>query len=184
MMNKTNVMRLLDAAHIDYVPHEYDNSVTDGETVARLVGIPAERVFKTLVTEGGERRNFVFVVPVGKTLDLKAAARAAGVKSVAMIPQKKLLPLTGYIHGGCSPIGMKKPFPTFIDASAEGFDAIVVSAGKVGHQVELSPRALAAEGFDAIVVSAGKVGHQVELSPRALAAACGAAFAEIAADKN
>ena len=141
MMNKTNVMRLLDAAHIDYVPHEYDNSVTDGETVARLVGIPAERVFKTLVTEGGERRNFVFVVPVGKTLDLKAAARAAGVKSVAMIPQKKLLPLTGYIHGGCSPIGMKKPLPTFIDASAEGFDAIVVSAGKVGHQVELSPGA-------------------------------------------
>ena len=158
MMNKTNVMRLLDAAHIDYVPHEYDSSVTDGETVARLVGIPAERVFKTLVTEGGERRNFVFVVPVGKTLDLKAAARAAGVKSVAMIPQKKLLPLTGYIHGGCSPIGMKKPLPTFIDASAEGFDAIVVSAGKVGHQVELSPKALAA--------------------------ACGAAFAEIAADKN
>ena len=77
MMNKTNVMRLLDAAHIDYVPHEYDNSVTDGETVARLVGIPAERVFKTLVTEGGERRNFVFVVPVGKTLDDDSAKEAA-----------------------------------------------------------------------------------------------------------
>ena len=157
MMNKTNVMRLLDAAKTGYIPHEYDNTVTDGETVARLVGIPAERVFKTLVTESGDRRIFVFVVPVGKTLDLKAAAHAAGVKSVAMIPQKRLLPLTGYVHGGCSPIGMKKHFPTFIDASAEGLETIVVSAGKVGRQVELPPKDLAQ--------------------------ACGAEFAPIAADR-
>lgn len=143
MMNKTNVMRILDAKGISYLAHEYDNSVTDGEKVAELVGIPAERVFKTLVTEGSDRKNYVFVVPVAKSLDLKAAAHAAGVKSVAMIPQKKLLPLTGYIHGGCSPIGMKKPFDTFIDESASALDAIVVSAGKVGHQVELSPLRLA-----------------------------------------
>lgn len=158
MMNKTNVMRLLDASGTAYAAHEYDNTVTDGETVAALVGIPAERVFKTLVTEGSDRRNYVFVVPVAKSLDLKAAAHAAGVKSVAMILQKKLLPLTGYIHGGCSPIGMKKPFPTYIDSSAQGLPSMVVSAGKVGHQVELAPSDLAK--------------------------ACGAAFAPIATDKN
>ena len=141
--DKTNVMRLLDAARIEYVPHEYDNTVTDGVTVASLVGRDESTVFKTLVTEAPGGLHFVFVIPVAKTLDLKAAARAAGVKSVSMIKQKELLPLTGYIHGGCSPVGMKKPFPTFIDSSAEALDAFCVSAGKVGHQIELSPDSLA-----------------------------------------
>ena len=140
---KTNVMRVLDSARIDYTAHEYDDTVTDGVSVAALLGQDEASVFKTLVTEAPGGLHFVFVIPVAKTLDLKAAARAAGVKSVSMIKQKELLPLTGYIHGGCSPVGMKKPFPTFIDSSAEGLDAFCVSAGKVGRQVELSPAELA-----------------------------------------
>ncbi|MBQ7671267.1 MAG: Cys-tRNA(Pro) deacylase [Clostridia bacterium] len=141
---KTNVMRLLDAAKIDYIPHEYDPSVTDGVTIAKILGENEEKVFKTLVTEAPGGLHFVFVIPVAETLDLKAAARAAGVKSISMIKQKELLPLTGYIHGGCSPVGMKKPFPTFFDVSAEGREAFCVSAGKVGCQIETSPLALAA----------------------------------------
>ena len=140
---KTNVMRVLDAAHIDYVPHEYDNTETEGVKVAALLGQDERRVFKTLVTEAPGGLHFVFVIPVAETLDLKAAARAAGVKSVSMIKQKELLPLTGYIHGGCSPVGMKKPFPTFIDKSAEEFGTFCVSAGRVGYQIELSPTVLA-----------------------------------------
>ena len=142
-IEKTNVMRALDTARIDYTAHEYDNTVTEGTTVAALLGQDEAKVFKTLVTEAPGGLHFVFVIPVAKTLDLKAAARAAGVKSVSMIKQKELLPLTGYIHGGCSPVGMKKPFPTFIDSSAEGLDSFCVSAGKVGRQVELSPTSLA-----------------------------------------
>ena len=142
-MEKTNVMRLLDAAGIVYVPHEYDETVTDGEKVACLVNKEADCVFKTLVTIGASGAHFVFVVPVNCTLDLKKAARAAKEKSIRMIPQKDLLPLTGYIHGGCSPIGMKKAFPTFINDTAELFDSICFSAGKRGLQVELSPSALA-----------------------------------------
>ena len=141
---KTNVMRLLDAAKIEYIPHEYDPSVTDGVTIANILGESEEKVFKTLVTEAPGGLHFVFVIPVGSTLDLKAAAKAAGVKSVSMIRQKELLPLTGYIHGGCSPVGMKKPFPTFFDVSAEGLGTFCVSAGKVGYQIETSPSALAA----------------------------------------
>ncbi|MBQ7714725.1 MAG: Cys-tRNA(Pro) deacylase [Clostridia bacterium] len=141
---KTNVMRLLDSAGISYTAHEYDSNTTDGVSVARLTGIEEERVFKTLVTEAPGGLHFVFVIPVAETLDLKAAARAAGVKSVSMIKQKDLLPLTGYIHGGCSPVGMKKPFPTFIDSSAERLEKFCVSAGRVGRQVELSPKELAA----------------------------------------
>ena len=142
-VEKTNVMRALDSAHVDYTAHEYDNTVTEGTKVAALLGQDEARVFKTLVTEAPGGLHFVFVIPVAKTLDLKAAARAAGVKSVSMIKQKELLPLTGYVHGGCSPIGMKKPFPTFIDSSAEGLDRFCVSAGKVGRQAELSPKVLA-----------------------------------------
>ncbi len=141
---KTNVMRLLDSAGIAYVSHEYDQTVTDGVSVARLTGIEEARVFKTLVTEAPGGLHFVFVIPVAETLDLKAAARAAGVKSISMIKQKDLLPLTGYIHGGCSPVGMKKPFPTFIDEAAAALGAFCVSAGRVGRQVELSPKELAA----------------------------------------
>ena len=142
-IEKTNVMRALDTARIEYTAHEYDNTVTEGTQVAALLGQEEAKVFKTLVTEAPGGLHFVFVIPVAKTLDLKAAARAAGVKSVSMIKQKELLPLTGYIHGGCSPVGMKKPFPTFIDSSAEALDKFCVSAGRVGRQVELSPSDLA-----------------------------------------
>ena len=141
---KTNVMRLLDGARIEYIPHEYDPSVTDGVTIASTLGEDEEKVFKTLVTEAPGGLHFVFVIPVGSTLDLKAAAKAAGVKSISMIKQKELLPLTGYVHGGCSPVGMKKQFPTFVHETAQEHDHIFVSAGKVGLQVELTPADLQA----------------------------------------
>ncbi|MGN1234669.1 MAG: Cys-tRNA(Pro) deacylase [Christensenellaceae bacterium] len=141
-MDKTNVMRLLDAAKIEYVPHEYDSEATDGQTVARLLGQEEDAVFKTLVTTSG-KEYFVFVVPVNSTLQTKKAAKAVGVKAIEMIKQRELLPLTGYVHGGCSPIGMKKPFRTVINDTAQLFDTICVSAGKRGYQVELSPVALA-----------------------------------------
>ena len=142
---KTNVMRLLDQKKIPYTPHTYDVSdgALDGVTAARRLGVAPETCFKTLVTVGASKRNHVFVIPVAKELDLKAAARAAGEKSIEMLKQAQLLPLTGYIHGGCSLIGMKKRFPTVIDASAQALPEMTVSAGKVGHQVTLSPQALA-----------------------------------------
>ena len=157
-MIKTNAMRLLDAKKMHNVPHEYDAEITDGCKVADTPGEPRERVFTTLGTESGKGEPLVFVVPVCRELDLKAAARAADVKSVAMIKQKELEPLTGYVHGGCSPVGMKKRFRTFIDESAGAFDTIFVSAGKRGVQMEVSP-----------------VG---------LASFCGAAFAPIAAHEE
>ena len=143
--DKTNVMRLLDQAKIPYTPRQYDVSdgQLDGLTAAARLGVPAEQCFKTLVTVGASKRNYVFVVPVAKELDLKAAARAVGEKSIEMIPQAKLLPLTGYIHGGCSPVGMKKKLPTVIDADAQALEQMTVSAGKVGRQVSLSPQDLA-----------------------------------------
>ena len=143
--DKTNVMRLLDQKKIPYTLHVYDVSdgVLDGVTAAERVGVAPETCFKTLVTVGASRKNYVFVVPVAKELDLKAAARAAGEKSIEMIRQAQLLPLTGYVHGGCSPIGMKKRFPTFLDSSAEGLEEMTVSAGKVGRQVTLAPGDLA-----------------------------------------
>ena len=140
---KTNVMRILDAGKIPYKHYEYDASTTDGVLVAESVNKPCEMVFKTLVTEGATREHYVFVIPVGESLDLKLAAKAVGEKSVSMIKQKELLPLTGYIHGGCSPIGMKKKFRTVIHSTAEHLETICVSAGKVGNQIELCPRALA-----------------------------------------
>lgn len=143
-MEKTNVMRLLAQQGIAFVPHDYDNSITDGETIAQLLGEDPMQVFKTLVTVGNDGGHYVFVIPVCATLDLKKAAKAAGVKSIQMIKQKELLPLTGYVHGGCSPVGMKKPFPTFIEESATLFDTICCSAGKVGYQVEVNAEALAA----------------------------------------
>ena len=141
-MEKTNVSRLLDLNKIDYLMHEYDETQTDGKEVAKLVGKPPEMVFKTLVTVVGVKDYRVFVIPVSSTLNLKKAAVSAGVKSVEMLKQKELLPLTGYIHGECSPIGMKKPFKTFIDETAILFDTICVSAGKVGKQIEISPTKL------------------------------------------
>lgn len=143
-MQKTNAMRLLDAKKIAYESFSYDAAITDGEKVAEILGEDKNRVFKTLVCVSDKGEHLVFCVPVNGSLDLKKAAVAAGVKSVAMIKQKELEPLTGYIHGGCSPVGMKKKFRTFIDATAEGFDKIYVSAGKVGLQMKLSPSALCA----------------------------------------
>lgn len=142
-IDKTNVMRTLDTLGISYNAYEYDNTLTDGAHVAASLGKDPSCVFKTLVTVGHDRKNYVFVVPVTGSLDLKAAAASVGVKNVEMIPQKQLLPLTGYIHGGCSPIGMKKKFVTVIDESAQDKAAIVFSAGKVGRQVETSPADLA-----------------------------------------
>lgn len=142
-MEKTNVMRILDASKIEYMPHEYDSEVTDGELVAAALGQDPDKVFKTLVTIGNNKQNYVFVVPVNCSLNLKKAAKSVGVKSVEMIKQKELLPLTGYVHGGCSPIGMKKAFQTVINDTATLFDTIVFSAGKRGCQVELSPQNLA-----------------------------------------
>ncbi|WP_294553095.1 Cys-tRNA(Pro) deacylase [uncultured Pseudoflavonifractor sp.] len=142
---KTNVMRILDQKKIPYTPHTYPYSggAVDGPHVAQLIGVEPERAFKTLVTRGASRQNYVFVVPVMKSLDLKAAAKSVGEKAIEMIHQAELLPLTGYVHGGCSPVGMKKQFKTVIDDSAQGLEAMVVSAGKIGFQVELSPADLA-----------------------------------------
>lgn len=142
---KTNVMRILDQKKISYTPHTYPCSggAVDGATVAGLIGVAPERVFKTLVTRGASRQNYVFVVPVMQSLNLKAAARAVGEKSIEMIHQAELLPLTGYVHGGCSPVGMKKQLRTVIDDSAQDLETMVVSAGKIGFQVELSPADLA-----------------------------------------
>ena len=134
--DKTNVMRLHDKAKIEYVPHIYDGEIVDGVGIANALGEDPDRTFKTLVTVSDKGEHFVFVVPVAESLDLKKAAKAVGVKSIAMIKQKELLPLTGYIHGGCSPIGMKKRFKTVFHQTAEGFERIYFSAGRVGAQVE------------------------------------------------
>jgi len=138
-MFKTNVMRLLDAQKIDYQAFEYNPDITEGIKIAEALGEEKDRVFKTLVTESDKGNHYVFVIPVAETLDLKAAAKSVNEKSVAMLKQKELLPLTGYIHGGCSPIGMKKPFTTVIDETATLFDTMYVSAGRVGYQIEINP---------------------------------------------
>ena len=137
---KTNVMRVLDGKKISYESHSYEPDATmSGEEIAKILGENPEKVFKTLVTQGKSGAYYVFVVPVEAELDLKKAAKAAGEKAVSMIKQKELLPLTGYVHGGCSPIGMKKAFPTFIHQTAQDGEKIFVSAGKVGCQIELAP---------------------------------------------
>ena len=140
---KTNVMRVLDGKKISYASHSYEADASfSGEKIAEILGEEAEKVFKTLVTQGKSGAYYVFVVPVKEELNLKKAAKAAGEKAVSMIKQKELLPLTGYVHGGCSPVGMKKHFPTFIHETAESFDKVFVSAGKVGFQIELAPEDL------------------------------------------
>ena len=137
---KTNVMRVLEQNVISYTAHAYPpDGPTDGVSVANILGQDVEQVFKTLVTKAASGNYYVFDIPVAENLDLKKAAKAVGEKSIAMIPQKELLGLTGYIHGGCSPIGMKKQFPTVLHETAQLFDTICVSAGKIGAQVELSP---------------------------------------------
>ena len=142
-MIKTNVMRVLDKEKIAYEPFSYSPELTEGVKIAEVLGEDPACVFKTLVTESGDKEHFVFVIPVAETLDLKAAARAVGAKSVSMLHQQELLTLTGYIHGGCSPVGMKKKFKTVIDASAKGLELFYVSAGKIGFQVKVSPEKLA-----------------------------------------
>lgn len=140
---KTNVMRALDGKKIPYASHSYEPDATmTGEEIAGLLGEDPAQVFKTLVTEGKSGAHYVFVVPVEAELDLKKAAKASGEKSVSMIRQKELLPMTGYVHGGCSPIGMKKQFPTYLHETAAGLERIFVSAGKVGYQIELDPKDL------------------------------------------
>ncbi len=141
---KTNVMRLLEQKKAAYTPHYYgDTDAISGAEVAAVLGQDPDRVFKTLVTVAASGEHYVFLVPVERELELKKAARAVGEKSVAMIKSKELLPLTGYIHGGCSPVGMKKPFRTVIDQTAAGFGTILFSAGKIGYQVETSLTELA-----------------------------------------
>lgn len=141
---KTNVLRHLDAAKIPYETREYDVSDEnyDGSLVAAKVGLPPEMIYKTLVLTGDKLKHLVCVIPADRELDLKAVARATGNKSVAMLPQKELLPLTGYLRGGCSPIGMKKAFPTFIQQDAQKLERISVSAGVRGCQVILAVDAL------------------------------------------
>ena len=144
---KTNVMRILDQKKVPYTPHTYPHEegvAVDGVTVAKSMGQDPEAVFKTLVARGASNALYVFDIPVADSLDLKKAARAVGEKSVAMLHQKELLPLTGYVHGGCSPVGMKKQYPTVFHETAEILDTITVSAGKIGYQVELSPADLIA----------------------------------------
>lgn len=137
---KTNVMRLLDAAGVDYKHYCYaDTDAVSGMEAARAMNQNPEQVFKTLVTVGKSGGHYVFVIPVNAELNLKKAAAAVGDKAVSMIKSKELLPLTGYIHGGCSPIGMKKPFTTVVDESCLLFDTIIFSAGKIGYQVEVAP---------------------------------------------
>ena len=140
---KTNVMRLLDQAKIEYKHYCYAGTdAVGGMEVVEVLHQDPDQAFKTLVTVGKSGEHYVFVIPVNQELDLKKAAEAAGEKSIAMIKSKELLPLTGYIHGGCSPIGMKKFFKTVIDSSALNFDTIIFSAGKIGYQVEVTPNDL------------------------------------------
>ena len=141
---KTNVMRILDQKKIPYESRTYPHGeeAVDGAEVARLLGQAPETVYKTLVAQGASRQYYVFDIPVEAELDLKKAAKAVGEKSIAMLHVKELLPLTGYVRGGCSPVGMKKLFPTTFDSSARSQSAIAVSAGKIGDQVVVAPDAL------------------------------------------
>lgn len=138
---KTNVMRILDQKKINYIIHTYRNAIS-GIEVADTLHESYDKVFKTLVTVSNTNINYVFVVPVNKELDLKKAAKVVGEKSIEMLKSSNLLPLTGYIHGGCSPIGMKKQFKTIIDISASNKDKIYISAGKIGYQIEIELKEL------------------------------------------
>ena len=142
--DRTNVMRVLASAGIAYSDHVYDPDQTDGEEVAKLVGKSCEETFKTLVTQANSGKNYVFVIPVHLELDLKAAARSVNEKNIEMIPQKNLLPLTGYVHGGCSPVGLKRSFPVVFDESCLALSEMTLSAGKRGRQVSVSPTDLIA----------------------------------------
>lgn len=148
---KTNVMRVLEQKKIKYSAHEYAHGKepVDGVTVASITGVDPSKVYKTLVTRGASKNIYVFVIPVAEELDLKKAAKAAGEKSIAMIHVSEITALTGYVRGGCSPVGMKKQYVTFYHADIEALDTVMVSAGKIGYQIELSP-------FDLISLTRGK----------------------------
>lgn len=140
---KTNAMRILDRLKIPYEHYTYDcEEFLDGVHVANLLGLPLEKVYKTLVTEGSKKEYFVFVIPVAAELDLKKAARAVGQKSIAMLPVKEITAVTGYIRGGCTAVGMKKQYRTVIDSSAQKLERMIVSGGKRGSQIELKPEDL------------------------------------------
>lgn len=142
-MEKTNVMRILDGQKIPYQVYSYPAPVAlSGLEVAKLLHQDPTHVFKTLVTVAASRKNYVFVIPVGEELSLKKAAQAVHEKSIEMLKSKDLLPLTGYVHGGCSPIGMKKAFHTVVDETVIILDTMIFSAGKIGYQVEMTPEAL------------------------------------------
>lgn len=140
-IEKTNVMRLLDQKKVPYTPHTYPHGddAVDGVTVAQMTGMDPAKVFKTLVARGASKTPYVFVIPVACELDLKKAAKAVGEKSIAMLHVSELTPLTGYVRGGCSPVGMKKAFPTVFDESALSVPTVMVSAGKIGFQIECAP---------------------------------------------
>ena len=140
-IEKTNVMRLLDQKKVPYTPHTYPHGddAVDGVTVAQMTGMDPAKVFKTLVARGASKTPYVFVIPVACELDLKKAAKAVGEKSIAMLHVSELTPLTGYVRGGCSPVGMKKAFPTVFDESVNNVSTVMVSAGKIGFQIECAP---------------------------------------------
>jgi len=137
---KTNAMRMLENEKIDYsiITYNADDGKIDGISVAEKIARDTKEVYKTLITQGSSKQYFVFVIPVAEELDLKKAARAVGDKKIEMIPVKDIMKVSGYIRGGCSPIGMKKSFPTFIDSSAKSLEKIIVSGGKIGIQIELT----------------------------------------------
>ena len=184
---KTNVMRTLEQKKIPYTAFSYDpDGPIDGVSVAAETGLDAASVFKTLVTKGASGAYYVFDIPVAENLDLKKAAKAVGEKSIAMLPQKELLPLTGYVHGGCSPVGMKKQFPTVFHETVNDLELVAVSAGKIGHQVQVKPadllNLLRAKTADVIVEESFALpsdgefrgsGHEA-LLPTAAITCCGA----------
>lgn len=141
---KTNAMRILDKAGIHYNAYTYDHSdgLIDGISVANKMGQPVEQVYKTLVAQGASREYYVFIIPVAEELDLKAAARTVGEKAIEMIKVADINKVTGYIRGGCSPIGMKKDYKTVLDSSCVGLETIIISSGKIGHQIEINPEEL------------------------------------------
>ena len=143
-LSKTNALRILDSLGVPYEATEFEtDGAVSGVEAASRIGADESRVYKTLVTVGKSGAHYVFVIPVAEELDLKKAAAAAGEKNVSMLLSRLLLPLTGYVHGGCSPVGMKKQFPTFIDESAILLDSIFVSGGRIGLQIKISPDDLA-----------------------------------------
>lgn len=143
-MEKTNVMRILEQKKIKYNSYEYEHTdkCVDGNTVASILNQDPNKVFKTLVTVGKTKNYYVFVIPVASELDFKKAASAVNEKSIEMIAVKDITTITGYVRGGCSPIGMKKQYKTVLDETAKNFDTIIFSAGKIGYQVEIAPKDL------------------------------------------